>query len=224
MALTSPLLRLAVLVSGRGSNLVAIIDAIEGGHLQAEVALVLSNRPEAAALEHAAARGIPTTAVDHRAYAAREAFDAALAERIAAATPDLVVLAGFMRVLGEDFVRTFEGRLLNIHPSLLPRHRGLHTHARVLEANEREHGASVHFVDSTVDTGPVIAQTRIAVRPDDTPDTLAGRLLPHEHRLYPEVLRWFAQGRLTYDGTAVQLDGAPLRAPVQLDFGLTEPA
>lgn len=224
MALTPPPLRLAVLVSGRGSNLVAIIDAIEAGHLQAEVALVLANRPDAAALEHAAARGIATAVIDHRAYAAREAFDAALAERIAAAAPDLVVLAGFMRVLGEDFVRTFEGRLLNIHPSLLPRHRGLHTHVRVLEAGEREHGASVHFVDSTVDTGPVIAQTRIAVRPDDTPDTLAARLLPREHRLYPEVLRWCAQGRLTCDGNAVQLDGRPLRAPVQLDFDLAEPA
>lgn len=224
MELTPPPLRLAVLVSGRGSNLLAILDAIEAGQLTAQVVLVVANRPDAAALEHAAARGIDTAVVDHRAYAERTDFDTALAMRIAATAPDLVVLAGFMRVLGAAFVRAFEGRLLNIHPSLLPRHRGLHTHARVLEAGEREHGASVHFVDCTVDTGPVIAQTRIAVHPDDTPDTLAARLLPHEHRLYPEVLRWFAQGRLTCEGNSPLLDGAPLHAPVQVSFDLAEPA
>ena len=220
---TSPL-RLAVLISVRGSNLQAIVDAIAAGRLAAQVALVLSNRPGAAGLELAAGAGLPTAVVDHRQYPDRAAFERALVVALDAARPDLLVLAGFMRVLTADFVQRYRGRLINIHPSLLPAFAGLDTHARALAAGASEHGASVHFVTAAVDGGPLIAQTRVPVMADDTPDTLARRVLCAEHRLYPQVIGWYAAGRLVLNGEAVQLDGLPLTSPVQLECEMTDHA
>lgn len=184
---------IVVLISGRGSNLRAIVEA----GLPARIAAVISNNPGAAGLEFARARGIPTAVVDHRGHARREDFDALLREAIDAHVPDLVVLAGFMRVLTEGFVNHYRGRLINIHPSLLPLFPGLDTHRRALAAGVRLHGCTVHFVTPTVDHGPIIAQAAVPVREDDTPETLAARVLEQEHRLYPQVIRWFLEDRLT---------------------------
>jgi len=221
---SKPPLRLAVLISGRGSNLQAIVDAIAAGRLMAQVAQVLSNRPGAAGLDVAAAAGLPTAVVDHRQYPDRAAFERALVVALDAARPDLLVLAGFMRVLTADFVQRYRGRLINIHPSLLPAFAGLDTHARALAAGATEHGASVHFVTAAVDGGPLIAQTRVPVMADDTPDTLARRVLCAEHRLYPQVIGWYAAGRLVLDGEAVLLDDVPLKSPIQLNCETTDHA
>lgn len=190
---------IVILVSGRGSNMEAIVRAAIPG---ARIAAVLSNRPDAKGLQFAAAQGIATAVVDHKAFASREAFDRALAEAIDAHQPDLVVLAGFMRVLTEAFVRHYEGRLLNIHPSLLPAFSGLHTHRRALEAGVRVHGATVHFVTAELDCGPVVVQAVVPVLPDDDEETLAARVLEQEHRIYPQAVRWFVEDRL-----AVSTDG-----------------
>jgi phosphoribosylglycinamide formyltransferase-1 len=188
--------RCVVLVSGSGSNLQALLDQAAAGTLGAEVAGVVSNRPDAYALERAAAAGVPTRVVDHTAYADRGAFDAALEEAVAGLAPDLVVLAGFMRVLTPDFVARFSGRLINVHPSLLPAFRGLHTHRKALEAGCRIHGTTVHFVTEDLDAGPIIAQAALRVRSDDSPDSLRRRVQGLEHRLLPQVVRWFATDRL----------------------------
>ncbi|WP_018872158.1 phosphoribosylglycinamide formyltransferase [Thioalkalivibrio sp. ALJ16] len=209
--------RLVVLISGRGSNLGALIEACEQGRVPASIVGVISNRPDAGGLEFAARHGIPSQVLDHRAYPAREAFDTDLARAIEGYSPDLVILAGFMRILTPDFVDRFTGRLLNIHPSLLPKYRGLHTHARALADGEREHGASVHFVTPELDGGPVIMQARVPVAPDDTPDTLAARVQRAEHRLYPEVVRRLCSGEIQWAGRILQADGTPLPAPLQLD-------
>ncbi len=222
--MSKPALRLAVLISGRGSNLQAILDAIDAGRLAARVVLVLGNRPGAAGLDLAAASGLPTAVVDHRQYPDRAAFEQALSAQLDSAQPDLLVLAGFMRVLTADFVHHYRGRLINIHPSLLPAFAGLDTHARALAAGATEHGASVHFVTAAVDGGPLIAQTRVPVMADDTPDSLARRVLCAEHRLYPQVIGWYAAGRLALDGEAVLLDGLPLKSPVQLNCEMTDHA
>ena len=207
--------RLAVLVSGRGSNLQAILDAIAGGALDAEIVGVFSDRPGAAALDRVA----PALrwSADARGFPDRAGFDDALAAAVAASTPDWVFCAGYMRILGHAFVQRFDGRLLNVHPSLLPRYKGLHTHARALEAGDAEHGASVHFVVPELDAGAVVAQARIAVLPADTPESLATRLLPAEHRLVVAVLALAAAGRLAEYGGQVQLDGQTLFSPLQLD-------
>lgn len=205
--------RLVVLISGRGSNLQAIIDAIAAGRVAATIAAVISNRPEAAGLARARHAGIATEVVDHRAYASREDFERALAERIDRYRPDLVVLAGFLRILGDDFIERYAGRLMNIHPSLLPAFPGLDTHARALAAGVRHHGASVHFVTHEVDRGPLIVQAAVPVLPDDTPETLAERVLAEEHRIYPLAIGWFADGRLTIKEGKVLLDG--MRRPEQ---------
>ncbi|MFC4487015.1 phosphoribosylglycinamide formyltransferase [Tepidiphilus baoligensis] len=196
-----------ILISGRGSNMEAIVRAAIPG---ARIAAVISNRPEAAGLEFARRHGIATAVVDHKAYPSREAFDTALAQAIDAFSPDLVVLAGFMRVLGEAFVRRYEGRMLNIHPSLLPAFPGLHTHERVLQEGCRVHGATVHFVTPALDHGPIVVQAAVPVLPDDTPETLAARVLVQEHRIYPQAVRWFVEDRLqlTPEGRVV-LQGAP---------------
>lgn len=187
---------IVILVSGRGSNMQAIVDAaIPGAH----IAAVISNRPDAGGLAFAAARGIQTAVVDHTAYADRGAFDAALADCIDRFQPDLVVLAGFMRVLTEGFVRRYEGRLINIHPSLLPAFTGLHTHRRALEAGVRVHGVTVHFVTATLDCGPIIVQAAVPVLPGDDEASLAARVLAQEHRIYPQAVRWFVENRLTVD-------------------------
>lgn len=209
--------RIAVLASGRGSNLQAILDAIAEGRLAAEIAGVFSDKPGAHALERVPER--LRWSADARSFPFREAFDAALADAVDAVQPDWIVCAGYMRILGADFVRRFRGRLLNIHPSLLPKYRGLHTHRRALEAGETEHGASVHFVVPELDAGAVIAQVRIPVLPGDSPETLAERLLPREHRLLVDVLALCLSGRVAEQGEGVLLDGHPLFTPLQLDCG-----
>lgn len=196
---------IVILISGRGSNMEALIAARDAGLLPVNIAAVISNRPDAAGLATAAQAGIATCHLDHKAFAGREAFDAALAARIDDFSPDLVVLAGFMRILGEGFVRHYEGRLMNIHPSLLPSFPGLHTHQRALEEGVRIHGCTVHFVTPTLDHGPVIIQAAVPVLDSDSESSLAARVLRQEHRIYPQAVRWFAEGRLRLDGGCVRL-------------------
>jgi phosphoribosylglycinamide formyltransferase-1 len=201
--------RIVALVSGRGSNLQAIHARCVEQRWPAQVVAVLSNKPGAGGLAHAAEHGIATAVVDHKAFASRDAFDAELAEAIEAFQPDLLLLAGFMRILGEAFVRRFEGRMLNIHPSLLPAFPGLHTHRRALEAGCKAVGATVHFVTPQLDHGPIVMQSVVPVRAGDTEDTLAARVLATEHVIYPQAVRWFVEGRLRVkDGCVTQLDGA----------------
>lgn len=189
--------RVAILISGGGSNMVALADSMTGDH-PARPVLVLSNDPAAGGLTKAAARGIATAAVDHRPFGKdRAAFEAELLKPLLAAKPDIICLAGFMRVLTPDFVARFQGRMLNIHPSLLPKYPGLHTHERALAAGDTEAGCTVHEVTPELDAGPILGQARVPVLPGDTPDTLAARVLTMEHRLYPAVLRRFALGDRT---------------------------
>ena len=186
--------RVAILISGGGSNMMALVDDMTGDH-PARPVLVLSNDPAAPGLARAAACGIPVAAVDHRPFGTdRAAFEAELIKPLVAAAPDIVCLAGFMRVLTADFVGQWQGRMLNIHPSLLPRHKGLHTHDRALAAGDAEHGCTVHEVTSALDDGPVLGQARLTIAPDDTAQSLAARVLELEHQLYPAVLRRFAEG------------------------------
>jgi phosphoribosylglycinamide formyltransferase 1 len=200
---------IVILISGRGSNMEAIVERCVGEDWPARVTAVLSNRADAAGLAYAAGRGITTEVVDHKAYAERTAFDAALAAAIDRHAPDLVVLAGFMRILGADFVRRYAGRLLNIHPSLLPAFPGLHTHRRALEAGCKVVGATVHFVTPELDHGPIVMQSAVPVRPGDDEDRLAARVLATEHVIYPLAVRWFVEDRLAVaNGRVRQLDGA----------------
>jgi phosphoribosylglycinamide formyltransferase-1 len=181
--------RLVILISGRGSNMRSIVEAASKNELAVDIAAVISNRPDAAGLEFAQQAGINTEVIDHKQFDSRERFDSAMAEAIDAYQPDFVILAGFMRILTADFVEHYSGRLLNIHPSLLPKFKGLHTHERAIEACETEHGASVHFVTAELDDGPVILQARVPVLPDDDADTLAARVLEQEHLLYPAAIQ-----------------------------------
>ncbi|MCC8999974.1 MAG: phosphoribosylglycinamide formyltransferase [Candidatus Contendobacter sp.] len=215
--------RLVVLISGRGSNLQAILDQAASGDLSAEVAAVISNRPGVYGLERARQAGVPALELDHQDFADRPGFEAALIAMIDGYQPDLVILAGFMRLLTAGFTEHYQGRLLNIHPSLLPKFRGLHTHERALAAGETEHGASIHFVTAELDGGPVIAQARAPVLPGDDPDTLAARVLEQEHRLYPQAIRWFAEGRLRLEGERVWFDGKPLDQPLRLEDFARQP-
>jgi phosphoribosylglycinamide formyltransferase-1 len=214
---------MVVLISGGGSNLQALIDGTVDGYLPIELRAVVSNEPDAFGLQRAAAAGIETRVLDHREFAGREAYDQALMKLIDGFSPGLVVLAGFMRILTPAFVGHYRGRLLNIHPSLLPRFRGLHTHRRVLDGGYRVHGASVHFVTEELDGGPVALQVRVPVRPDDDADALAARVLKHEHRIYPQVVRWFAEGRLrmAQSGDLI-LDDGVLAGPVVWTSDLPE--
>jgi phosphoribosylglycinamide formyltransferase 1 len=198
---------LVVLISGRGSNLQAIIDAVRAGELPADIRAVISSEPGAPGAARARTAGIPTHVVNHRDYDRRELFDQALMQCIDAYQPRLVVLAGFMRILGKDFIDHYAGRLLNIHPSLLPAFPGLDTHARALQSAAARHGASVHFVTHEVDGGPVVIQAAVPVLPGDTPATLAERVLQEEHRIYPLAIRWFLEGRLSVANGRVLLDG-----------------
>lgn len=207
-------LRVVVLISGSGTNLQALIDA-QGPACAFDIVRVISNRTDARGLARAAEAGIATRVIDHADFAGRDAFDMALAAEIEQAHPGLVVLAGFMRILGNAFVARFAGRMLNIHPSLLPAFQGLHTHRRALEAGVVEHGASVHFVTAELDGGPVIAQARVAVDPRDDEQTLAARVLEREHELLPKVVNWFAEGRLAMRDGRAWFDGAPVAEPVQ---------
>jgi phosphoribosylglycinamide formyltransferase-1 len=193
--------KIVILISGRGSNMQAILEA----RLPLTVAAVISNDPAAAGLATAQQHGVATQVVDHRAFTDRAAFDRALAAAIDAHAPDLVVLAGFMRILTADFVEHYRGRILNIHPSLLPSFTGLHTHRRALEAGVKAHGCSVHFVTPELDHGPIVAQAVVPVLDGDSEDTLAARVLEQEHRIYPQAVEWFCAGRLTItpQGTVV---------------------
>ncbi len=193
--------RLVILLSGSGSNLQAFIEARARGELPATLAAVISNKPAAFGLTRAREAGIPTAVVEHHRFESREHFDAELMRVIDGFRPDLVILAGFMRILTPGFVRHYAGRLLNIHPSLLPKYPGLHTHARALEAGDREAGATVHFVTEELDGGPPVIQARVPILPGDTPETLATRVLSKEHIIYPLAVRWFAEGRLQLDTT-----------------------
>ncbi|APP74832.1 phosphoribosylglycinamide formyltransferase [Xanthomonas vesicatoria ATCC 35937] len=215
MHATDPRLRLAVLASGRGSNLQAIIDEIAGGRLRAEVVGVFSDRPQAPALQKVdVAR---RWSANPRDFADRKAFDAALGDALAAVQPDWIICAGYMRILGEPLVHRFAGRMLNIHPSLLPKYRGLHTHARALEAGDTEHGASVHLVVPELDAGSVIAQARVPVLPGDSAEQLAARVLAREHPLLLATLALLASGRLRVDRDAVHVDGQCLFTPLRLE-------
>lgn len=206
---------IVILISGRGSNMQAIVQA---GIPGARIAAVISNRPDAAGLAWAQTQGIPTVALDHKQFAGREAFDQALAAAIDEFQPDLVVLAGYMRILTTPFVEHYAGRMMNIHPSLLPAFTGLHTHARAIETGVKITGCTVHFVTPELDHGPIIAQAAVPVLDDDTPDTLAERILQQEHCIYPQAVRWFIEGRLqVVDGqvrlSAASRQGDALRCP-----------
>jgi phosphoribosylglycinamide formyltransferase-1 len=202
-------LKVAVLISGRGSNLQALIDAFgpKVADSPVKIALVLSNRPDAPGLERAAEAGLKTEIVDHKAFQSREDFDVAMDREIRAAGAEFVVLAGFMRLLSPSFVTTWRDKLVNIHPALLPAFPGLHTHKRALEAGVRFHGATVHLVRHETDSGPIIAQSLVAVRPDDTEETLGARVLETEHRLYPLALRLIAQGHVRVEGERAIVSG-----------------
>lgn len=214
-----PPLPVVVLISGSGSNLQALIDGVANGSLPIRIAAVIANRGDAFGLERAQQAGIRTQVLSHKDFGDRDAFDAALMDLIDGFHPGLVVLAGFMRILTPGFVAHYRGRLLNIHPSLLPKYRGLHTHERALSAGETEHGATVHFVTAELDGGPAILQARVPVEAEDDASRLGARVLVQEHRLYPQVVRWFAQGRLKLspDGLTC-LDGQALDEPLRLDW------
>ncbi|GHB99256.1 phosphoribosylglycinamide formyltransferase [Thermomonas carbonis] len=208
--------RIAVLASGRGSNLLAILQAIAAGTLDADIVGVFSDKPDAPAMQH-----VPEDARwsrDARAFPDRASFDTELADAVAASQPDWIVCAGYMRILGEAFVQRFRGRLLNIHPSLLPKYRGLRTHARALQAGDAEHGASVHFVVPELDAGAVIMQAVVSVLAGDTPDTLAARVLQVEHPLLVAALQLAASGRMSEQDGVAWLDGQPLFTPLRLKF------
>jgi len=201
-------LPLVALISGRGSNLKAIIDAHEP---LIEIRAVISNRQQAQGLLYAQQAGIPTVVLDHGGFKTRLDFDTALQTRIDNFQPKLVILAGFMRILTPEFVSHYRGRLFNIHPSLLPAFKGLHTHKRALESGVKEHGTTVHFATDELDSGPIIIQARVPIKPDDDEDSLAARVLLEEHRIYLQAIRWFAQGRLLLQGKTALLDGKPIK-------------
>ncbi|MEJ2612407.1 MAG: phosphoribosylglycinamide formyltransferase [Candidatus Thiodiazotropha sp.] len=209
-----PRLAVVVLISGHGSNLQAIIDAASNG-LPIDIVAVISNRPNVYGLERAAQAGIETALLQHKDFPDRDSFDQALVALIDHYTPELVILAGFMRILSADFVRHYTGRILNIHPSLLPKHRGLDTHQRALDSGDTLHGATVHFVTEELDGGPLISQAQVTVESSDNASTLAKRVLDKEHQLYPLAIRWFAQGRLKLDDSEnVILDNKKIDQPI----------
>ena len=200
--------RLVILISGRGSNMAAILDAVQAGSIDAQVAAVISNRPDAGGLAIAARHGVASTVIDHTLSPGREGFERSLRAAIDAPSPDLVVLAGFMRVLSAAFVARYEGRMLNIHPSLLPMYPGLGTHRRALEDGIKVHGCTVHFVTPEVDRGPIVAQGAVPVREDDDEASLAARVLEAEHRIFVAAIGWFCAGRLVIEGRRVRVKDA----------------
>jgi phosphoribosylglycinamide formyltransferase 1 len=211
-------LQLAILISGRGSNMASIARACLAGQINAQVRVVISDRPGVAGLDVARDLGIEALTIPWQGAAARNAFERALAESIDARRADLVVLAGFMRILSPQFATRYAGRMLNIHPSLLPKYTGLHTHRRVLDAGDGEHGSSVHFVTAELDGGPLILQSRVPVLTGDTEPTLTARVQATEHIIYPKVIGMVADGRLTWDKGRVRLDGRPLDTPLVENF------
>lgn len=214
---TDARLPIVILISGRGSNMRVIAERAANGELPVTVSAVISDQPEAAGLATAAAMGIPIQVVTPRSFADRASFDAALADLVSQYRPGLVVLAGFMRILTGRFIAPFADRIFNIHPSLLPHYRGLHTHRRVLQAGDTRHGASVHFVTEELDGGPTIIQACVAVQPGDDEARLSARVQQQEHRIYPKAIEWFARGRLQLRDGAAWMDGKPLDAPVMVD-------
>lgn len=210
-------LRLAVLISGRGTNMRAIAAACAAGRIHAQIVTVIASRSDAPGLALARELGLRAEGLRPQDFRDRAAYDAELRRRIENADAELVVLAGFMRILGDQFVDAFAGRLVNIHPSLLPRHKGLHTHRRALECGDREHGASVHFVTHELDGGPVVAQARLSVRPFEAEPALSARVQSAEHTLYPRTLAWIAERRLTWTAQGPRFDGLPLEKPLQLE-------
>ncbi|VAW86631.1 Phosphoribosylglycinamide formyltransferase [hydrothermal vent metagenome] len=208
-------LPVVVLISGSGSNLQAIIDAVQHDDLPVEIRAVISSRPDAYGLERARAANIPAEVVDHKAFNNRAEYEAELQASIDQHEPALVVLAGYMRILGTAFVAHYQGRMLNIHPSLLPAFPGLNTHQRALDANVAKHGASIHFVTNELDGGPVILQGSVPLLPNDDAQSLAKRVYSQEHQIYPLAIRWFAEGRLTANAGNVRFDQKPLTHPIQ---------
>jgi len=201
---------IVILISGRGSNMEAIVQACAQEQWPAQVVAVVSNKAGAGGLAWAASQGIATVAIDHKAFGSREAFDTELAQVIDTFQPDVVVLAGFMRILSEGFVRHFEGRMLNVHPSLLPAFAGLHTHQRTIEAGCKLAGATVHFVTPELDHGPIVIQAAVPVLPGDTAEVLSARVLVQEHQIYPRAVRWFVEGALQLaDGRVTHTEGQP---------------
>lgn len=211
-------LKLVVLISGSGSNLQAIMDTIAAGHLDASIEAVISNKADAFGLVRARNAGIPTLCISHKDFDSREAFDAQMIRHIDGFQPDVVVLAGFMRILSAGFVEHYEGRLLNIHPSLLPKYKGVDTHARAIAAGDTEHGCSVHYVTAELDGGPVIAQAVVEIEEGDTPEQLAERVHKSEHRLYPLVLGWIAKKELAYKNGLPSFRGTDLVEPQRFHF------
>lgn len=203
---------LAILISGRGSNLLALIDACASGDLPAQITVVISNNPTAAGLLRAEHAGIATCCIDHRSYGSREQFDQAMVDELMVRGADLIVLAGFMRILTPVFIEPFIGRLINIHPSLLPSYPGLHTHQRALDAGDSHAGATVHFVTAELDGGPPILQARVPILPGDSAQTLAARIATQEHAIYPLAARWYVEGRLALTDKGADLDGSPIPA------------
>ena len=210
--------QIAILISGSGTNLQSFIDHVADGDLDADICLVFSNKPDAFGLQRASEAGIPTKCIEHTAFDDRESFDRAVAAELDAVGPDLVVLAGFMRILSPWFVQHYEGRVINIHPALLPKYPGLDTHARAIAAGDAHHGSTVHFVTEELDGGPCIVAGRLAIRPGESPDALQKRVQSIEHRIYPLAAQWFAEGRLAFVNGNAHLDGKSMAGPVVLDF------
>jgi phosphoribosylglycinamide formyltransferase-1 len=202
--------KIVILISGNGSNLQAIIDAVNSESFEAEIAVVISNKPNVKGLERAAKADIPTAVIEHKDYPQREVFDAHLMREIEKHQPDLIVLAGFMRILSSDFVKRYEGRIMNIHPSLLPKYPGLNTHKRVIDAGDAFHGVTVHFVTAELDSGPNIIQSKVKTFESDTVDSLAKRIQEQEHIIYPIAVKWFVEGRLQMSGNSALLDNETL--------------
>lgn len=209
-------LRVTVLISGSGTNLQSLIDAVDDGRLAIEIVHVISNRVDAQGLQRASKAGIPTSVLPHGNFASRDEFDRALALLMAAHSPGLIVLAGFMRILGPAVIREFSGKMINLHPSLLPLYRGTNTYQRAIQAGEGEHGASIHFVSGELDGGPVISQVRIPIEPGDTEEQLAARLSPREHALMVATVGLFSHGLITCNDEQVSYDGRPLNQPLIL--------
>ncbi|MCU7798911.1 MAG: phosphoribosylglycinamide formyltransferase [gamma proteobacterium symbiont of Lucinoma myriamae] len=203
-------LPIVVLISGGGSNLQSIIDRIADKTLNARLCAVISNKADAYGIERAKKANIPTEIIDHKQYDSRESFDAELTQCIEKYQPQLIILAGFMRILTDDFVNHFYGRMINIHPSLLPKYRGIHTHQRALEAGDNTHGLSIHYVSAELDGGPIILQKSVDILDNDTEESLAQRVLVQEHIAYPQVIQWFTEGRLQLTDNQVMMDGKPL--------------
>ena len=208
-------LSLVVLISGNGSNLQAVIDHINNGHLNAQISAVISNRPNAFGLQRARDNGIQAISLDHREFDTREAFDQQLQQQIDQFNPDLIVLAGYMRILSTAFIQHYWPNMINIHPSLLPKYQGLNTHQRALDNQDSAHGVSIHIVTPELDSGPVILQGQFAIEPDDNADSLQQKGHALEHQMYPQIIQWIAEQRLQLTDGAPQFDGKPLTQPLQ---------